>query len=282
MNFTNINDPAGIKALLEQLRSSQAWQESIGGGADPNGAAKNPPPTSTTPQPTATPPTSITPVPLIQPPATTSDVSKPSSSVADLLSQLNSSEHKIPSRPSQPSTSRFTTQQPSLQLSHAASYRSTTQPPEDSVHHTITSGQDLRMMSFQQALPRLTQLAESTDFVAAVAHLREEQKDLERQLWEERIAIHRKHENKVKVTQTKASLIGGGISQHEADMLNDAFRKELRKFDAERVLFAWDGLLQKQQSTLESLGVPTMFPSDLRADREKQQRVVQVLEGIVG
>jgi hypothetical protein len=51
-------------------------------------------------------------------------------------------------------------------------------------------------------------------------------------------------------------------------MLNDAFRKELRKFDAERVLFAWDGLLQKQQSTLESLGVPTMFPSDLRADRE--------------
>ncbi|KAG1820604.1 uncharacterized protein BJ212DRAFT_1266292 [Suillus subaureus] len=65
-------------------------------------------------------------------------------------------------------------------------------------------------------------------------------------------------------------------------MLNDAFRKELQKFDAERVLFAWDGLLQKQQSTLEGLGVPTMFPSDLRADREKQQRVVQVLEGIVG
>jgi hypothetical protein len=51
-------------------------------------------------------------------------------------------------------------------------------------------------------------------------------------------------------------------------MLNDAFRKELQKFDAERVLFAWDGLLQKQQSTLEGLGVPTMFPSDLRVDRE--------------
>jgi hypothetical protein len=51
-------------------------------------------------------------------------------------------------------------------------------------------------------------------------------------------------------------------------MLNDAFRKELHKFDAERVLFAWDGLLQKQQVTLEGLGVPTMFPSDLRVDRE--------------
>ncbi|KAG2345109.1 hypothetical protein BDR05DRAFT_1058619 [Suillus weaverae] len=278
MNFTNINDPAGIKALLEQLRSSQAWQESVG-GAGSNGVAKNPPPTSTTPQAT---------LPLAQPPPTTSDVSKSPSSVADLLSQLSSSERKIPSKPSQPSPSCFTTQQTPLQLSQAVSHRSTPQPPEDSAHqlaastNAFTQGQDLRMMSFQQALPRLTQLAESADFVAAIARLREEQKDLERQLWEERLAIHRKHENKVKVTQTKAGLIGGGISQHEADMLNDAFRKELRKFDAERVLFAWDGLLQKQQSTLEGLGVPTMFPSDLRVDREKQQRVVQVLEGIVG
>lgn len=282
MNFTNINDPAGIKALLEQLRSSQAWQQSIVGGADPNGIAKSPPLTSTTPQATPLPTQSV---------ATTSDVSKPSSSVADLLSQLHSSEHVqeiIPSGPSQPSTSRFTAQQASLQVSQAPSHRSTPRPPEDSVHHSaastnaFTHGQELRTMSFQQALPHLTRLAENADFVTAIAQLREEQKDLERQLWEERLAIHRKHENKVKVAQTKAGLIGGGISQHEAGMLNDAFRKELQKFDAERVLFAWDGLLRKQQSALEGLGVPTMFPSDLRVDREKQQRVIQVLEGITG
>ncbi|KAG2071918.1 hypothetical protein BDR04DRAFT_1097576 [Suillus decipiens] len=281
MNFTNINDPAGIKALLEQLRSSQAWQQSIVVGADPNGIAKNPPPTSATPQ--------ATPLPT-QPVATTSNVSKPSSSVADLLSQLHSSEHvqEIPPGPSQPSTSRFTPQQASLQVSQVTSHRSTPRPPEDSVHHSATStnafthGQELRTMSFQQALPHLTRLAENADFVTAIAQLREEQKDLEKQLWEERQAIHRKHENKVKVAQTKAGLIGGGISQHEADMLNDAFRKELQKFDAERVLFVWDGLLRKQQSALEGLGVPTMFPSDLRVDREKQQRVIQVLEGIVG
>ncbi|KAG2159060.1 uncharacterized protein EDB93DRAFT_1283722 [Suillus bovinus] len=288
MNFTNINDPAGIKALLDRLRSSQAWQESIGGL---DGVAEKPPPTSTTPQ--STPPTSTTPQatpPLTHPPATTNNASKPSSSVADLLSQLNSSEPKILPRPSklEPSTSRFTTQQTSLHLSQAASHRPIFQPPEESAHQSapstngFTHGQNPRMMSFQQALPHLTQLAESTDFVAAVAHLREEQTDLERQLWEERLAIHRKHENKVKVTQTKAALIGGGISQYEADMLNDAFRKELQKFDAERVLFAWDGLLQKQQSALEGLGVPTMFASDLRVDREKQQRVIQVLEGIMG
>jgi hypothetical protein len=60
---------------------------------------------------------------------------------------------------------------------------------------------------------------------------------LEKQLWEERLAIQKKHENKVKVAQTKsvyvlgdtspfiihdvscrAALIGAGISQHEADV----------------------------------------------------------------
>ncbi|KAG0698846.1 Alpha/Beta hydrolase protein, partial [Suillus ampliporus] len=257
-------DPAGIKALLEQLRSSQAWQESIGADSG-GGIAKNSPPTSTTPQVTSS---------LTQAPASTSDVSNSSSSVADLLSQLNSSEWIIPSRPSQASPSHFaSTQQTSLHLSQAPS-QSTPQPPENSAPQPAagirasTHGQDLRMMSFQQALPHLTQLTENANFVAAIARLREEQKDLERQLWEERLAIHKKHENKVKVAQTKAGLIGAGISRHEADMLNDAFRKELQKFDAERVLFAWDGLLQKQQSTMEALGIPTMFPTDLRADRE--------------
>jgi hypothetical protein len=57
-------------------------------------------------------------------------------------------------------------------------------------------------------------------------------------------------------------------------MMNDAHRKELQKFDAERVLFAWDGLLQKQQSSLEALGVPTMFPTDLQVDREVSIEVI--------
>lgn len=60
----------------------------------------------------------------------------------------------------------------------------------------------------------------------------------------------------------------GFSKSNTCQMMNDAFRKELQKFDSERVLFAWDGLLQKQQSSLEALGVPAMFPTDLRADRE--------------
>ena len=51
-------------------------------------------------------------------------------------------------------------------------------------------------------------------------------------------------------------------------MLSDAYEKELKKFDAERVLVAWDGLVTKQQATLESLQVPTMFKTDITTDRE--------------
>jgi len=135
-------------------------------------------------------------------------------------------------------------------------------------------------MSFQQALPHLTRLAGDPSFLCAVSRLREEQNELERQLWEERQAIHKKHEEKVKVARTKATLIGAGISKHEADMMNDAHRKDLQRFDRERVLLAWDALTQKQQAALETLGVPTMFATTSQADCQKQQRVVQVLEGL--
>ena len=80
--------------------------------------------------------------------------------------------------------------------------------------------------------------------------------------------------------------------------MSDAYRKELRKFDTERVLVAWDALVAKQQTSLENMAVPAMFVTDTKADREvgplkqptrdsyliilsqRQQRVIQVLEGI--
>lgn len=51
-------------------------------------------------------------------------------------------------------------------------------------------------------------------------------------------------------------------------MMSNAFRQELGKFDLERALPAWDGLITKQQSALEELGVPTMFITSMAADRE--------------
>ena len=50
--------------------------------------------------------------------------------------------------------------------------------------------------------------------------------------------------------------------------LTDAFRAELRKFDRQRALPAWDGLVTKQQTALEGWGAPTMFPTALQPDRE--------------
>ena len=41
-------------------------------------------------------------------------------------------------------------------------------------------------------------------------------------------------------------------------MITDAFKKELAKFDKERVIPAWDGLASRQQQELAQLKVPTM------------------------
>ena len=50
--------------------------------------------------------------------------------------------------------------------------------------------------------------------------------------------------------------------------LTQAYKKELQKFDTQRVILAWDGLMSKQQAALESLGVPAMHVTDLTLDRE--------------
>jgi len=63
--------------------------------------------------------------------------------------------------------------------------------------------------------------------------------------------------------------------------MSDNFRKELRKFDVERVLPAWDALVRGQQARLEALKIPTMFVTSETGDVEKQRRVVNVLEGIL-
>ena len=51
-------------------------------------------------------------------------------------------------------------------------------------------------------------------------------------------------------------------------MMRDAFRRELTRFDLERALVAWDGLIAQQQAALEARGVPCMFISTRPEDRE--------------
>jgi hypothetical protein len=50
--------------------------------------------------------------------------------------------------------------------------------------------------------------------------------------------------------------------------MSQSFQKELEKFDKECALPAWDNLIVKQQMALEKLGVPSMFISNDKVDRE--------------
>ena len=82
-------------------------------------------------------------------------------------------------------------------------------------------------------------------------------------------------------------------------MLTEAFKKEIDKFDRDRVIPAWDGLVSRQQMELAHSRVPTMFVSHQAEDRQvrdpyyqartgshktimqRQQQVVNVLENIL-
>lgn len=50
--------------------------------------------------------------------------------------------------------------------------------------------------------------------------------------------------------------------------MSDNYRKELRKFDVERALPAWDALVRGQQARLEALKIPTMFVTSETGDVE--------------
>lgn len=52
------------------------------------------------------------------------------------------------------------------------------------------------------------------------------------------------------------------VDANTCQMLNDAYKKDLKKFDMERALPAFDGLIAKQQAVLTRLNVPTMSVSD--------------------
>ncbi|KAJ7265845.1 hypothetical protein B0H12DRAFT_1099760 [Mycena haematopus] len=237
MSFTNINDPAGVKALLDRLRASQAWQNVV-----------NAPPEQQPPAPA--------------PSSSRSEPTPGSSSVAALLSQLNSTPVAASTLTAPVSNARAS---PSPSKDYTFVTRPPPPPPE-----SFAVIEDVRSLTFQQALPRLAQLSDDPAVVSVIHKLKQEQDKLERELWAERTAIRVKYEEKVKVSKVKATLIGAGagLSKHEADMLVQAYERELARFDSERALPAWDGLVTSQQAALAQLRVPTMYPTAVKTDRE--------------
>ncbi|KAL5530036.1 hypothetical protein ACEPAF_6293 [Sanghuangporus sanghuang] len=249
-----MTDPAGVSALLEQLRSSQAWTDL---------QAQQDAPTSGQSIPRSEPPSQSPPL------QDAADSSKNESqpSVASLLSQLGSA-----------SASRASSAQ-STSISFLPSSSSMSAPSSEP---STKSVKDVQNYTFQQALPHLAQLSDDPTFVDAVLKLRRNQNNLEKQLSDERQALHAKQAEKVKIAVTKANMLGTGISEREANAMKQVFENELNKFDRERVMPAWGGLIARQQATLEELGVPAMFVTSEKPDMERQQRIIQVLEGIVG
>lgn len=60
--------------------------------------------------------------------------------------------------------------------------------------------------------------------------------------------------------------------------MQQIFEKELLQFDRERVIPAWDGLISRQQATLESLGVPTMFVTEFGLDKDVRNITLLTLQ----
>ncbi|TFK43303.1 hypothetical protein BDQ12DRAFT_172722 [Crucibulum laeve] len=270
MSFTNINDPAGVQALLDQLRASQAWQEIA------NTASTAPPTTLSNQSPEEDSTASYAPNATEATPIGDASSSSGRTSVAALLSQLQGSSvwSTLPPAPEhayqEPAPTSVT------QSDHG--HHEVALPSHDV--QMVEIPQDVRHCTFQQALPYLGKLADDQSFVAAIIKMKKDQDDLEKSLWRDRCAIQTKYEEKVKVAKTKASMIGTGLSKHEADMINATFKKEMGQFDRDRALPAWDGLVSKQQAALDRLGVPTMFVTQESAARERQQRVMKVLDGV--
>ncbi|KAI9448566.1 hypothetical protein H4582DRAFT_2069103 [Lactarius indigo] len=267
----NINDPEGVKALLDTLRNSQAWAKAV----ESSDAAY----TSTQPLQRVQPFDSL-PVPAPGPGAPSIKPSPPNlshgtPSVADLLSQLQATQ--IPPSGSNTAQCSRTLDPPPAPRDHS----NTPSTSNTSSGHTPPPQLDVRTLSFQQSLAHISRLGEDPNVITELAKMKQEQDKLEKQLWEERAGIQKRHEQKVQVETTKAKLIGVDLSERERKSMSDAFQKELRKFDAERVVPAWGGLVRGQQARLEALKVPTMFVTDNPSDMEKQRLVVNVLEGIL-
>lgn len=185
-------------------------------------------------------------------------------SVASLLSQL---QQPIPSPGPPPSIPKSDTR-PTVP---APTFTPDQDPPP----------RDPKTLSYVQSLGYLARLSGDAPFIAFLQQLKQEQDELERRLHGEREGIRRKYDEKVRVAKTRATMIGAGISAHEAEMMQRAYRKELDSFDRERVLIAWGALVASQQMALEKRTVPAMFATSAPADLQRQKRVVSILENMM-
>lgn len=156
-------DPAGVNALLERLRSSQAWQQAVSSGR-PDQAIPEPSTSGIASNVETTPSAS-----------TSTTGSQPPSTVASLLSQLNATASSHYESHSHHVGPPFISQDASSYS--GAAFQTSADPPQgsSSFNAPLPSSArklDLRSCTFQQALPHLARLSGDADFVSAIARVR--------------------------------------------------------------------------------------------------------------
>ncbi|PWN34816.1 uncharacterized protein FA14DRAFT_122309, partial [Meira miltonrushii] len=107
--------------------------------------------------------------------------------------------------------------------------------------------EDLRFISFAQALPHLTKLSKDDRFLEQLLAIKTQQDEMEQSLANQRQKVP---------------------------------ANESQQFD-KSILQKWDSLYARQQERLQQLGVPCFFATQDPAHLRKQQRVFDVLSGLL-
>lgn len=164
---TNVlQDPTAVKALLDQLRASRLWQDTLNSNPSHINSEHHP-------EVRESPASSLQDI-QGQSRAQSSDTAPPAS-VASLLSQLRSSEWTSIAINTPPSDTR-TIHQSSRNIPRPSQDPPPTQAeyrtPRPVASTSSAPVQDIRSMSFQQALPHLTQLASDPQFLTVISRVR--------------------------------------------------------------------------------------------------------------
>ncbi|KAK9893647.1 hypothetical protein P389DRAFT_207116 [Cystobasidium minutum MCA 4210] len=133
--------------------------------------------------------------------------------------------------------------------------------------------QDIRKLTYAQALPIISRLASDEVFLEALQELKSNQETFELSLLDERNRAKAELERQLKKAREAAAISG---TQYER--ISKLLNATMTKFD-KAALTRWDNLMRDQQARLEQLGVPCFYvlknPDPVA--QERQRRVMETL-----
>ncbi|KAF8607648.1 hypothetical protein BDV93DRAFT_274942 [Ceratobasidium sp. AG-I] len=245
-------DAARINELLAQLQNSSAFQSAV----TPSSSLQTP--TTSTNNAIQIDPSSQLSVPAQPAPVPPGN----GSTVFDLLSRLNpgvaSTNPPVASHPQYPRTSQ-------------------TEPTVSQPDAESSTGLNVRYMTVQQALPVISKLSQRAEFRDKIKRMQDMQNQLEQSLYSDQQEVIGKHQQRVEYAQNRANIIGIPVGEQENEELASQLAADLKRFHTSRVLVAWDAQRSKQQSQMESLGVPCMFVTAEPVALQRQQKVLRIL-----